>query len=175
MAPHLNAKEIDFIHDRAKKGDTPLTIHAKLSKLRARKNVASPDITNVRKALKGQTYRRSKIEARGRKRVLKKKHVLKVNSTRNKLIKEAQGEREVGWSEIIRKSRVPKVSPQTVARNIIENGLPVMFRRPRTKPVCDAIVEAERKEVCGRADCPQITSASMLPSSYTISTSRFLR
>ena len=116
----MNAKEIDCIHDRAKKGDTPVTIHAKLSTLRARKNVESPDITNIRKTLKGKTYRRSKIETRERRRVLNKKHVLNVNSTCKKLIKEAKGEREVGWSEIIRKSRVPKVSPQTVARNMPE-------------------------------------------------------
>ena len=146
----MTEKELDYIRDRANKGDTPVQIHEKLSKCRARKNIVCPDLTNIRKSLKGQTHRRGKVETRGRKRVLTKKQVLKVNSTRKKLIKEAKGEREICWSEVIRKSRVPKVSSQTVSRNLMENGLSVKFRRPRTKPMRDASVEAEREEVCGR-------------------------
>lgn len=146
----MTDKEMDYIHDRANKGDVPIEIHEKLSKRRARKNIASPNLTNVRKALKGKTYQRAKVETRGRKRVLTKKQVLKVNSTRKKLITEAKGEREICWKEVIRKSRVPKVSAQTASRNLIENGISVKFRRPRTKPLRDACAEAERKEVCAR-------------------------
>ena len=100
--------------------------------------------------LKGKTYKRGSAETRGRKRKLTKRHVLKLNTTRKKLIKEAKGEREIKWKEVIGKSRVPKVSPQTASRNLIKHGFPVKWRRPRTKPLRDAAAEAERMEICGR-------------------------
>ena len=93
------------------------------------------------------TYKRGSAETRGRKRKLTKRHVLKLNTTRKKLIKEAKGEREINWKEVIGKSRVPKVSPQTASRNLNQHGVPAKWRRPRTTPLRHTFAEAERLEI----------------------------
>ena len=53
------------------------------------------------------TYKRSRKEARGRKQKLSRYHVLKMNTMRKRLIKKAQGQREVRWEDIRKANRAP--------------------------------------------------------------------
>ena len=66
MAPHLNDKELDYIAQHAK-DKTPNEILEKITADRKKKGILAPHITNIRKAIKGQTYMRGRSETRGRK------------------------------------------------------------------------------------------------------------
>ena len=68
MAPHLTPAELDFVHRQAHLGKTPVQIHALLTARRARKGISTPDLTALRKVVKGSTYKRGPKETRGRKR-----------------------------------------------------------------------------------------------------------
>ena len=58
MARHLTPVEIDFLRQKAALGKTPLQVHKLLAARRKRAGIPVPDLTNVRLALKGKTYRR---------------------------------------------------------------------------------------------------------------------
>ena len=53
MPPHLSPEELDFMQAQAHANKSPVQIHAALAKQRARKNLDEPDLTTVRRALKG--------------------------------------------------------------------------------------------------------------------------
>ena len=80
MAPHMTPAELDFTHAKDHQGKTPTQIHAMLVSRKARRNVAAPNLTNVRKALKGFTYKRGLKETRGRKVKYSKKWVKALNT-----------------------------------------------------------------------------------------------
>ena len=148
MAPQLTNKELDFI---VKNGQSaPTEVHAKLVKMRARKQLDGPHLTSVRRALKGQTHRRGRIETRGRKRKLQPRSVRRLNTVRKELQKKVKGDREVPWEEVIRKARGPKVHPSTAARRLMEAGYDVKWRRPREKPLREREHLEERKFLCDR-------------------------
>ena len=150
MAPHLTSAENDFLRDCVGEGYTPVEIHAKLAARRGKSGLAAPHLTNVRKALKGITYRRANVETRGRRKKLKSHHIRKLNRTRIKIIKATKGEREVHWNEIIAKARVPKISSQTASRSLRAIGIDVKWRAPRLKPMRDRNAIAERMEICAK-------------------------
>jgi hypothetical protein len=94
MAKHLTTQERDMLRRWQATGLQPTAIHAKLVKLRSRqkikgKKMKAPDLTAVRKVLKGKTYLQGKPEARGRKRILTTANVLTMNRVRKELIVEA--------------------------------------------------------------------------------------
>ena len=64
MAPHLSADELDEIFRLRNEGPSPSEIHAWVETTRGRRGIAAPNITNIRKVLKGQSYRRGKVETR---------------------------------------------------------------------------------------------------------------
>ena len=70
MAPHLVQGELDWLEEQHKAGKTPIT------------KIAAPNLTSVRKVLKGSTYERSVVETRGRKPLLSCHAVLKLNRVR---------------------------------------------------------------------------------------------
>ena len=94
MAPHLTAKEKDFLRALLGKGLSLVQIHAKFVARRARSHTDAPALNNLRRVLKGETYRQGLCETRGRKRKLTPKAIRKLNKTRKELIKKAAGEEE---------------------------------------------------------------------------------
>ena len=149
MAPHLSAEELDEIFRLRNEGQSPAEIHEWLSTSRGRSGIAAPNITNVRKALKGQSYRRGKKETRGRNRKLSRRTVMKLNAMRQHLIETLNNEGEVHWKTLLRRARV-RVHPTTAARSFKAEGIDVKWRRPRERPQRDAEHEAERERVCSR-------------------------
>ena len=95
MAPHITAKENDFLRGLLGKGLSPVQIHAKFAARRARSHTDAPALNNLRRVLKGETYKQGLCETRGRKRKLTAVAVRKLNKTRKELIKKAGGEEEV--------------------------------------------------------------------------------
>ncbi|CAE8645805.1 unnamed protein product [Polarella glacialis] len=148
MAPHLTAKELDRSQVMSAKSKTPVEIHAALFASRSSRNVPGPDLTTVRRALKGDTHRRGAKETRGRKLVLTKKNLRRINTIRKALIKQAKGEREVHLEECIRKARVPMVHPSTVSRALKTIG--VAWRTPHQKPLRLPSDEKERVDMCSK-------------------------
>ena len=134
MAPHLTPVELDLAFQMQRKGKHGVKMHQALVRKRARSGTVAPTLHRFRKALRGITYRRSHKETRGRKRKLTRKNVLKMNSTRKRLIKQAQNNREVRWEDVRKASRVPQAHRSTLKRAFKCEGLPVQARPPRQKP-----------------------------------------
>ena len=158
MAPHLTAKEKDFLRALLGKGLSLVQIHAKFVARRARSRTDALALNNLRRVLKGETYRQGLCETRGLKRKLTPRAVRKLNKTRKELIKKAAGEEEVHWDDILRKPRVQKVDPTTAAR-AVRRVLPgLQWRAPREKPTLSKQHKAERLAIC--------TEWQSLPSTY---------
>ena len=68
---------------------------------------------------------------------------------RDALIAKADGDREVTWDEIIRKSRVPKGDVSTAAKHMKET-FGIQRRTPGLKPFRNDIDKAERKRICNK-------------------------
>ena len=79
MPPHLTPVELDFIHAQDKKGQTPVSIHKMLSARLLEKHLGAPRSTNVRRAFKCNTYKRSRKETRGRKTLYSRKVLFKTD------------------------------------------------------------------------------------------------
>ena len=90
MAPHLSAKELDFITTCVARGKTLGEVHAAIAKQRARRDMAAPSITNIRKAMRGRIYLCCRVERRGRKRKLNAHAAQKANRV-------CKGEKELHW------------------------------------------------------------------------------
>jgi len=69
MAPHISAAGQDMMLQSVAKGKSPIQIHSQLQKRRARQEMQYPNLTNVRKFLKGAAYKRGHSESRGAKMV----------------------------------------------------------------------------------------------------------
>ena len=148
MAPHLTPAELDFIHAQDAMGKSPAQLHRALASRRARREIVAPTLRRLRDALRGTTYKRSRKETRGRKRKLSRRNVLKMNHARKRLIKKAQGEREVRWEDIRKASRVQKTHRSTLKRAFQREGLPVQARVPRAKPGRTPLQAAARVSYC---------------------------
>ena len=59
------------------------------------KGVAARHLTSFRKVLKGQTFKRGRVETRGRPQALTAQALRKIDQVRKDLIKKAKGEMEV--------------------------------------------------------------------------------
>ena len=134
MAPHLTGAELDLIHKETALGKAPSDIQERIGQRRRRSGKAAPNITNVRKAMRGKSHRQGVKEARGRKRKLTHRWVCKMNTTRKGLLARADGCYEVRWKDVLTKSRAPKVHRSTLKRSFDRSGIPVQARRPREKP-----------------------------------------
>ena len=146
----MTKNELNVIQQKAWAGKTPSEIHAWLETTRAKRKVEAPDLTNVRKALKGKTYRRAAVETRGRKATLSMKVVRAINSARKKLLKEAKNEKEVTWEDCRRGAKAPRCASTTVARSFTRDGLDVKARAPREKPQRENHHVEERAEITTR-------------------------
>ena len=113
MAPHLSASELNFVFAEKGKGLSPTAVHSKLSHRRSKRGVPAPTLGNLRKTLKGTTYKRGKVESRGQKKTLTFKKLRAINATRRKMIKKAGGEEEV--------SSLPSSLPSPIARLLVHS------------------------------------------------------
>ena len=150
MAPHLTPAELDFLQQTFASGKlTAVEVHRRLATQRRRKGLAPPDVTTVRRACRGRSFKRGLAETRGRKRKVPAQTLKKLDKTRKTLQKKAHGESEVHWKDVLRAARL-RVHPSTAARRMQEAGYDVKWRPAREKPHRPKDVEADRVEVCGR-------------------------
>ncbi len=146
MAPHLSDSELDVV---AKLRHLPMsTVLERLTKARGRRGVEPPSLRTVQRAINGKTFRRGATETRGRKKRLSPKNVRQLDKARKTLIKQAKGESEVHWKDVIKKARVPKVDPTTASRALAAAGFDIKARRPREKPLRTPEHRVERVQIC---------------------------
>ena len=69
MGAPFASDELDIIQKLKSEKATPVDIHARLVKDRKRRRQKAPVLTTVRRSLKGDTFKRSGVEPRGRKRL----------------------------------------------------------------------------------------------------------
>ena len=151
MAPHLTDAELDKMAMLQAGGKTPVQIAAWLSGQRSRKGMPCPNLTAVRRALKGQSHRRGLPETRGRKRKLTMKQVSKLNQVRKTLLKKAVSESKVTYHHILRVGRLAmKVSPTTLAKNFKADGFDINWRPAREAQTLDKKARRERMRICNR-------------------------
>jgi transposase len=154
MGKHLSADELDNIQKWKTAGVTTSVIQGRLLKARQRKSkrrgATGPDITTVRRAVRGTSFKRARVETRGAKKILSTANLHALDRVRLRLIKKADNDSEVHWEDVMRAARVPKCDPTTVAKNMKVAGLDVCARRPRMKPSRHEIDEIERKRICNK-------------------------
>ena len=136
------------MQQKAAAGQEPPKELRRMAQRRARRGLAPPHATSVRRVLRGKTHTRAKTETRGCKPSLSPRVVQKMNRVRKGLVKKADNQREVRRGDVIRSSRAPKVHRVTALRSFRREGLDVQRRRPREKPDRTKAHAAERVEMC---------------------------
>ena len=114
-------------------GKTPVEVHALLQRTRAARGLPGPDLTTVRRALRGATGKRARVEARGRKAKVTIVKLRALDAARRRLIQRAKGETEVHIEDVMKAARVTDVSPPTVSKHF-KKHLGVNWRSPREAP-----------------------------------------
>ena len=150
MGRHLTDSELDQLVGWQAAGVTTPAMHERLAKQRRRTRQEVPDITTVRRALKGTTHKRGRSETRGRKRKLSATTLKKIDVTRDKEYEKVGGEGEIPLDTIRKRARAPEIHRTNVARSLERAGLGVKFRSPRQKPMRAAADEADRKRKCNK-------------------------
>ena len=107
-------------------------------------------MATTRRAIRGKTFKRSKHETRGRKKILSNKNLATLDKKRDQLITKADGDYEVIWDDVVKAARVPHVHRTTAAKNMNAAGYNIKWRTPRLKPWRSEADEAERKRMCNR-------------------------
>ena len=148
MAPRLMPAELDWVHRQVNLGKTPVRIHSSLTSRRARRDVSTPHLTALRKAIKGCTYKRGHKVTRGRERTYSQKWFVSMNAARKKLLSSCAQRREVRCSDVVMKARASRAHRSTLKRAFDREGLKVAARRPREKPQGTPEHERERVEYC---------------------------
>ena len=70
MGKHMSDTELDQVQEWKSKGAPPLEIWRRLARARSAARDRGPSLMAVRRALRGSTFKRSKVETRGRKHIL---------------------------------------------------------------------------------------------------------
>ena len=131
MGKHFSAAELDRMHKLHAHGVAVIEIHARLSRTRARLGKDGPHLSSVRRALKGSTFKRGRIETRGRPRRLTRRNLRALDQARKRLISKVDGEGEVHWDDVIHAARVPLVDRTTTSKSLRAAGYNIRWRSPR--------------------------------------------
>ena len=150
MGKHLSSKELDKMHSLLARGHRPKQIQGQVASSRAKIGRPAPDLTTVRRALKGATHKRATVETRGRKKLLTARNLATLDRKRMEMIEKADGLTEIHWDDVIKKSRVPKVDRTTAAKSMRAAGYDVRWRAARLKPSRTTADESDRKRICNK-------------------------
>ncbi|CAK0909407.1 unnamed protein product [Prorocentrum cordatum] len=142
MAPHLSKRELDLCFSLYAAGKTPVEIRDLVSRTRESLDETGPDLTTVRRALRGATHRRGPAETRGRKPELTAVKLRALNNARVRLIRAAKGEAEIHLKDVMKAARVSDVHKGTASRHFKRLG--VTWRAPRAEPLRGSAEAEER-------------------------------
>ena len=150
MGKHFSPKELDSIHAWKADKISAADIHRRLQAARRKRGESGPRATSVERAFQGATFRRARVEARGRKAMLTPHNLRALDAARKRLVPKAKCDYEVHWDDVIRAARVPPVHRTTAARALKEAGYDIEWRPPHLKPDRSDMDEAQRKELCDK-------------------------
>jgi hypothetical protein len=118
---------------RSGKG-TAMDAMKNVNKTRENKGIDTVTKSSVYRFANGSTHARGKVEARGRKKVLKKGDVTKLDGARKRLLKAADSEHQVTYEDIQDEAGLTDHCSNRVVQDALRE-IGVRFRAPRTK-VC---------------------------------------
>ena len=130
MAPHLTPLELDLITDFKAAGKGAVEIHAALESKRKKRGIRAPSLPNLRRVIKGETYKRGQVERRGRKPKVTTRQAHAISNHRRALIKKKDSEEDAHWCDILKKVDCD-VHPRTAARHLRRIGVGVLKGHPR--------------------------------------------
>ena len=108
MGKHLSADELDNIQKWKTACVATRVIHDRLLKARRRKSKrcgeTGPDITTVRRAVRGTSFKRARVETRGATKILSTANLHTLDRAHLRLIKKAANDSEVHWEDVMRMS-----------------------------------------------------------------------
>jgi hypothetical protein len=133
MAPQLTVKEQAMVDDivRAKQ-DKPMEAVQKINAERRKRKVEEVHKSTVYRYIDGATHARGRTEKRGRKQALTKADTQKLQQSRRRLLKKADGEYRVTYADIIKEAGLDeKVCQRTCMDALREKN--VRYRAPRRK------------------------------------------
>ena len=144
MAPHLTDEELDVIHTKMYQRWSRHAILNEITQMRKARCVEPPQIWAIRRAMRGCTHKRCRVETRGRRPALTEKQGQRLDVARQKLVRKADGEYEVTYAALLKSARV-SVHRSTASRYL---GPDVRWRRMREKPPRTAAHIASRAQIC---------------------------
>ena len=150
MGKHMSDAELDKLQAWKAQGLSLTDMRRRLMSMRAAARERGPSLMTIRRALRGSTFRRSKVETRGRKQILTPANLRALDRARKRLIAKADGEYEVHWDDIVRAARVPSVDRTTAAKCLRAVGYDISWRSPRLKPARGEIDEEQRAWICNK-------------------------
>ena len=104
-------------------------------------------MTTVRRALRGETHKRGRMETRGRKTKLTAVKLQALDRARKKVAKKVKGEAEVHMKDLMKEARVTNVHETTVSK-AFRDTLGIAWRTPRPEPLRNKAEEEGRVAVC---------------------------
>jgi hypothetical protein len=133
MVKHLTASEKDLIDNTVGKKKQGVTeALAAVNRKRIRCGQDEVTRTPVYRYVSGMTHKRSAMEKRGRKKVLSKKDMKKLDKVRRRLIKDADGDERITYVDVIAKAGLGGKCGQRTAENALRST-GVGFKPPRRK------------------------------------------
>ena len=120
----------------------PLDALRKINAARAKRKIAELNKSSIYRFVSGTTHARGRSETRGRKRALSKKDVSKLDKTRKRLLKEADGAYRVTYKDIQTEADLDDACGSRAVQEAFR-AQGVRFRPPRRK-VC--LAEKDAKE-----------------------------
>ena len=127
---------------RPKKG-TPTDALRRINKARCSKKIRELEDGAVHRYAKGLTHKRNARETRGRKRLLSRQDVRKLDQARRRLIQQADNERRVTYDDIIQEAGLEDPPCERVCADALRK-LGIGFRPPRRK-ICVSEEDARKR------------------------------
>ena len=130
--PQLTLNEENLIDRELRKRGAPMEILTKVNAKRQKLKVELAAKQTIYRYINGDTHRRGRPEKRGRKKILAKGDVRKIDQARRRLIKRASSQKRMTWAQIYKASGFKKkASQRSVEQAVRATG--VRFRPPRKK------------------------------------------
>ncbi len=120
----------DLVRNKKKSGAHAVRA---LNAARARRGVELVEQKAVYSYIRGQTHVRGRVEKRGAKTIVEQKHIRKLMQTRRRLVKAADGEVRVTWSDVINEADLDVDCCQKTIEDAVRESTEPRYRPARAK------------------------------------------
>jgi len=135
--PQLTVEEQNLVDKVVRQNSqSPLEALRQINKARKKAKTQPLEHTAVYRYVRGATHLRGRSETRGRKRALSASDVRALQTTRRRLIKEANGDKRVTYKDIMENCDLESLPSQDVVEDALR-AAGVRYRKPREKIYID--------------------------------------